>query len=199
MSEPMVEQSPAEQQAQRDRLNRETRQRLAARRSSPGGGRIPLGQPAQRVSARTPRGFTPQQAAAGYAAGKARQAARTAGQARVVPGNRQYQPVILAEFLIAVILIAVAPVATGGSPTAKAKSSPSPYDTGDLKQLVATGGVFFILALVSSGRHGRLAAWLGGLIVVAIGLSKAGQANLAAVFTAVSGTASEEVSRTQTV
>lgn len=126
--------------------------------------------------------------AGAYAAGRAKRAGqgavRAAGQARVVPGNRQYQPVILAEFLVAALLISVAPLATGGSPAAKAKGSPSPYDTGDLKQLVAVGAVYFVLALVSSGNHGRLAAWLGGLILIAIGMSKAGQAQLGAVFKA---------------
>ena len=129
--------------------------------------------------------------AAEYAAQRAaktgRDIARTAGQARIVPGNRQYQSVILAEFLVAVILIAFTPLATGGSPGSQAKNSPSPYDTGDLKQLVAVGAVYFILALVSSGNHGRFAAWLGGLILLAIGMSKAGQSQLTAVFKAASG------------
>lgn len=135
--------------------------------------------------ARAGAGVTPEGAAM-FAAERgtraARSAGRTAAQARVVPGNRQYQPVILAEFLVAALLISVAPLATGGSPAAKAKGSPSPYDTGDLKQLVAVGAVYFVLALVSSGNHGRLAAWLGGLILIAIGMSKAGQAQLGAVF-----------------
>lgn len=129
--------------------------------------------------------------AAEYAAGRAMRAgqgaARAAGQARVVPGNRQYQGVILAEFLVAALLISVTPLATGGSPNAKAKNSPSPYDTGDLKQLVAVGAVYFVLALVSSGNNGRLAAWLGGLILIAIGMSKAGQSQIAAVFKAAGG------------
>lgn len=126
-----------------------------------------------------------------YAAGRAKRAAQQTGQAaaraRIPTGDRQYQGIILAEFLIALILVAVAPIATGGSTAAKAKGGLSPYDTGDLKQLVAVGGTFFILALLSSGNHGRLAAWLGGLIVVTIGMSKAGQANLTAVFSATSG------------
>lgn len=129
--------------------------------------------------------------AGAYAAGKAKQtgqrAARDVGRARIPTGNRQYQGIILAEFLVAIILVAVAPIATGGSPAAKAKGGPSPYDTGDLKQLVAVGGTFFVLAILSSGNHGRLAAWLGALILVAIGMSKAGQANLAGVFSAASG------------
>jgi hypothetical protein len=58
---------------------------------------------------------------------------------------------------------------------------------GDLKQLVAVSAVFFILALLSSGDRGRLAAWLGGLILIAIGMSKAGQAQLSAVFGVAEG------------
>lgn len=125
--------------------------------------------------------------AAGSYAGQARQAGQAGYRAHLVPGDRQYQGIILAEFLVAALLISVTPLATGGSPAAKAKGGPSPYDTEDLKQLVAVGAVYFILALVSSGRHGRFAAWFGGLILLAIGMSKAGQSQLTAVFKAASG------------
>ena len=112
-----------------------------------------------------------------------RQARQVSQRAQVVPGNRQYQSVILAEFLAAMLLVTLSPVAYGGSPNAKAKGSPSPYDANDLKQLVAVGATYFVLALFSSGGKGRLGAWLGGLILIAIAMSKASQGKLAGVFT----------------
>ena len=119
---------------------------------------------------------TPQSAALGYAAEKgsaaARNAGRTAAQARAVPGDRRYQGVILAEFLLAVVVIAGLPIMSGGSPNAKAKGGPSPYDSHDMIQLVAVGGVYFILALVSSGNRGRIAAWFGGLVLIGLGFTK---------------------------
>jgi hypothetical protein len=107
--------------------------------------------------------------------------------ARVFPGDRGYQPVILAEFLAAVVIVTLTPIATGGSPAAQAKNSPSPYDTGDLRQLVAIGGVYFVLALLSSGNSGRLAAWFGGLVLIALGMSKVAHGQLTAAFHTVSG------------
>ncbi len=109
------------------------------------------------------------------------------GNARIPTGDRGYQPVILAEFLAAVVIITLTPIATGGSPAAQAKNSPSPYDTGDLRQLVAVGGVYFVLALLSSGNSGRLSAWFGGLVLLALGLSKVAHGQLSAVFHTVSG------------
>jgi hypothetical protein len=95
--------------------------------------------------------------------------------------------VILAEFLAAVVIVTLTPIATGGSPAAQAKNSPSPYDTGDLRQLVAIGGVYFVLALLSSGNSGRLAAWFGGLVLIALGMSKVAHGQLSAAFHTVSG------------
>jgi len=99
-----------------------------------------------------------------------------------LPGGRNYQPVILAEFLLAVLVVALAPIAKGGTSTAKAKGSPSPYDTGTLKQILIIGLVYFILALVSSGRSaGRVAAWFGGLVLVGIGVQQTVNGGFAAV------------------
>lgn len=123
---------------------------------------------------------TPQQMAAGYAADKGAQAARAADRARIPTGNRQYQNVILAEFLAAVVLVAALPLATGGSPNAKAKGGLSPYDAGDLRQLLGIGAVYFILALLSSGNRGRFAAWFGGLVLLGIGFAKTAQIKEAA-------------------
>jgi hypothetical protein len=108
------------------------------------------------------------------------------GQNASLGGSRGYQPVILAEFLAAVVIVALVPVASGGSDTAKAKNSPSPYDVGDLRQLVAVGGVYFVLALISSGNSGRLAAWLGGLVLITLAMSKLAHGQLSAVFSAAS-------------
>lgn len=113
--------------------------------------------------------------AGAYASAKGRQAGRYAATARIPTGNRQYQGVILAEFLIAVILVAALPIASGGSPNARAKGGVSPYDTGDITQLVAIGAVYFILAIVSSGNRGRFAAWFGGLVLLGIGFVKTAQ------------------------
>src|SRR6266851_6243350 len=43
-----------------------------------------------------------------------------------LPGSHSYQPVILAEFLVAVVVVSVSPLAKGGTPEAQAKGSPSP-------------------------------------------------------------------------
>jgi len=111
----------------------------------------------------------------------ARKAGRSALSARL-PGGRNYQPVILAEFLVAIIVVALAPIAKGGTDTAKAKGSPSPYDTNTLKQILLIGVVYFILALLSSGRQmGRLAAWFGALVLLAVGVQQTVNGGFAAV------------------
>ncbi len=85
----------------------------------------------------------------------------------------QYQPVILAEFLLAVLVIAIPPLATGGDKTAQAKGGPSPYSADSLKQLIAVGMLYFILALMSGSRRlGRPVAWFGGLVLLGLGLVK---------------------------
>lgn len=120
------------------------------------------------------------QARNAYAA-QAQSVGQSAAAAQVVPGDRRYQGVILAEYLVAVLLITLSPIATGGSANAKTKSSPSPYDVNDLKQLVAVSGVYFVLALVASGNKGRFSAWFGGLILLAISMSKLGQGGIKAI------------------
>lgn len=98
-------------------------------------------------------------------------------------GAGRYQPVILAEFLVAVLVISIPPLAKGGDPTAQAKGSPSPYSTDTLKQLIAAGAVYFILALLSgSQKLGRYAAWFGGLTLLGIGLLQTANGDLTALF-----------------
>lgn len=121
-----------------------------------------------------------------YAAGRARDTGRQLASARL-PGDRRYQGVIVAEFLAAVVILAVVPVAEGGSPNAKAKGSMSPYDTTDLRQMVAVGLLYFILALLSSGNSGRLSAWFGGLVLVVLAMSKLAKGEFSAVVSNISG------------
>jgi hypothetical protein len=91
--------------------------------------------------------------------------------ARKAPGDTAYQNVILAEFVLAVLLVAATPLAKKDS----AGSGLSPYAATDLMQLVAITVTYFALALVSSANSGaaRFAAWFGGLILIAVGLGEA--------------------------
>jgi hypothetical protein len=112
----------------------------------------------------------------------AKRKGRGALKARL-PGSHSYQPVILAEFVVAVVVVSVSPLAKGGTPEAQAKGSPSPYSVNTLKQLVAIGGVYFVLALLASSRRaGRYAAWFGGLVLVGLGLAEYLSGDLQAVF-----------------
>ena len=111
-----------------------------------------------------------------------RKTGKQLGKAKA-PGDRRYQPVILAEFLLAVLVITISPVARGGSPEAQAKGSPSPYSVGDVKQLTAVGFVYFLLALLSgSKRYGRATAWFGGLVLLAVGLNQFIVGGITAIF-----------------
>jgi hypothetical protein len=100
-----------------------------------------------------------------------------------LPGSHSYQPVILAEFLVAVVVVATGPVAKGGTATAQAKSSPSPYSVDTVKQLVAIGVTYFVLALLASSRRaGRFAAWFGALILLGLGFTQLASGDLTAIF-----------------
>jgi hypothetical protein len=112
----------------------------------------------------------------------AKRASRGALKARL-PGTHSYQPVILAEFLMAMVVVTIGPVASGGTPAAQAKNSPSPYSVGTIKQLVAIGGVYFVLALLASSRRaGRFAAWFGALVLLGLGFTGLANGDLQAVF-----------------
>jgi len=101
-------------------------------------------------------------------------------------GGRNYQGAILAEFLVAVLVVAFLPLASG--PPDDGKAGPSPYRVDDMIQLVAIGAVYFILALFSSGeRSGRIVAWFGGLILIGILIAKVGSGQLSAAVSGVSG------------
>jgi len=101
-------------------------------------------------------------------------------------GGRSYQGVILAEFLVAVLVVAFLPLAAGAPNDGKA--GPSPYRVNDMIQLVAIGAVYFILALFSGGeRSGRVVAWFGGLLTIGILIAKVGSGQLSAAVSWVSG------------
>jgi hypothetical protein len=115
-----------------------------------------------------------------------RQSAKRKGRGALrarLPGSHSYQPVILAEFVVAVVVVATGPIAKGGTPEAQTKGSPSPYSVNTLKQLVAIGGVYFVLAILASSRRaGRYAAWFGGLVLVVLGLAELASGDLSAFF-----------------
>lgn len=135
------------------------------------------------------------QGAPGYYAGQGRELSR----GRLVPGSRNYQPVILAEFLAAVLIVAFAPLATGGGTSVEPPEShkvkgqetasrPSPYHVNDMVQLVSVAAVYFVLALLSSGpRSGRIAAWFGGLVLAGLIFRKFAGGELQAVVTNLGG------------
>jgi hypothetical protein len=103
------------------------------------------------------------------AASAARGASRRA-QATRSSGRDNYQPIILAEFVAAIILTALTPMASKKNPDGL-----SPYSGRDAIQLLALTLVYLILALVSVGGRGagRLSAWFGGLILLTVGLGEA--------------------------
>jgi len=81
-----------------------------------------------------------------------------------------YQPVILMEFVAAILLTAMTPIATR-----KDSQGLSPYAGADIVKLSAITLVYLLLAMVSVGGRGagRMAAWLGGLILLTDGLYEA--------------------------
>ena len=141
---------------------------------------------AGRAYGTTPRPTTAQvgrQVTSSYAAAQRRQARQqqrggrgsALRTARRAIGTRpasttNYQGVILAEFVAAIVLVATAPIATN-----KNKQGLSPYRAQDVLQLAAITFTFFLLALLSmtSRGAGRLGAWFGGLILLAVALAQA--------------------------
>jgi hypothetical protein len=64
-----------------------------------------------------------------------------------------------------VLVIFLAPMATGGTSTG---AGPSPYGANDLKRLAALGAVFFGLALIPGENGSKVSAWLGFLIMLVV-------------------------------
>ena len=156
----------------------------AGQRSSPGAAPRPAtlprsssgtagGQSSRPSSPRTPS--TRQTKPPGIA-GPARRGARKVRTQYRANVTTNYEKVIVAEFIVVVLLVAVAPF------TRKNRDGLSPYYGQDLVQLVAIMAAYFILGLVAQGGQGsaRVAAWFGGLLAVGIGLGEA--AYLAKVF-----------------
>jgi hypothetical protein len=109
-------------------------------------------------------------------------------------GGRSYQGAILAEFLVAVLVVAFLPLASGPG---DGKTGPSPYRVNDMIQLVAIGAVYFVLALFSNGeRSGRVVAWFGGLLVIGILIAKVGSGQLSAAVSSVSGVSKADLDNT---
>ena len=77
---------------------------------------------------------------------------------------------ILVEFVAAILLTAMTPVATK-----KDQQGLSPYAGSDIVKLGAITLVYLILAMISVGgqQAGRVAAWLGGLVLLTDGLYEA--------------------------
>jgi len=99
-----------------------------------------------------------------------------------VPPLHNYQAIILAEFTAAELLVAATPIAAR-----KNQPGLSPYVPRDLTKLLAIGVVYLILELLAVGGRGpgRLGAWFGGLVLLAVGLNEA--SSLAKVFGVLSG------------
>ena len=104
------------------------------------------------------RGF-----AEGYAADAATKA-RNHGKKSLTfkAGKGDYHKVVAGEFLFAVAVITVAPLVTPGA--GSASTGPSPYGRQDIQRLAGVFTLFFILALVSHGRPGKMAVMFGLLV-----------------------------------
>jgi hypothetical protein len=87
------------------------------------------------------------------------------------PSSRtNYQPVILVEFVAAILLVALTPFASK-----KDTQGLSPYAGTDMIKLASLTLAYLILAMISVGGRGpgRIAAWFGGLILLTVGLGEA--------------------------
>jgi hypothetical protein len=122
-------------------------------------------------------GATARGAAAGGAAGQPKRKSRKEQYQKAtkyVPRGKisrtDYQPVILVEFVACILLTAATPIATK-----KDQQGLSPYAGKDIVKLSAITIVYLILAAISVGGRGpgRVAAWFGGLILLADGLYEA--------------------------
>jgi len=92
-------------------------------------------------------------------------------RSRATSGN--YQGVILAEFVAAVVLVALTPIAANKKQQTQSGGL-SPYAGQDMIKLAAITVVYLILALLSvRPGPGRFAAWFGGLVLLAVGLNEA--------------------------
>ncbi len=140
-------------------------------------------QPARSPRARTPRPLPaprprqprqPRRRAAGQSGlerAYRRQATRPRG------GDlKDYQVVVLIEYVAAIVLVATAPIAKGQA-AAPGAGTPgiSPYQGKDVLQLGGITLLYLVLALAAAGGRGlgRVSAWLGGLVLLTVGLGQA--------------------------
>jgi hypothetical protein len=102
-----------------------------------------------------------------------------------------YQPVILAEFVAAILLTSLTPIAAK-----KGEPGLSPYEGKDMVKLGALTVLYLILALLSTGGRGpgKVAAWSGGLILLVVGINEA--ANIAATLDIFGGGMTKKASET---
>ena len=176
------------QEAQQRAAGRERSAQVRAEERRIGPGPAERAEQDQARQARRQRQVTDRAQSAG------RSAAGSIGSAQLTPGGRNYQGVILAEFLVAVLVVAFLPLASGPSDD---KAGPSPYRVNDMIQLVAIGAVYFILALFSSGeKSGRIVAWFGGLLTLGILIAKVGSGQLSAAVSSVSGVSKADLDNT---
>jgi hypothetical protein len=86
------------------------------------------------------------------------------------PSFANYQGVILAEFVLAELLISGTPIVTRQN-----KTGLSPYIPRDMTKMLSVGLLYFLLELsaVGNAKWGRMGAWFGGLILLAVGLNEA--------------------------
>jgi hypothetical protein len=71
---------------------------------------------------------------------------------------------IAAEFLGAIAICIISPIIEPGPSAAKGGTGPSPYGRQDLVRIGAVFALFFVLALVSKGRPGKMAVAFGALV-----------------------------------
>jgi hypothetical protein len=98
------------------------------------------------------------------------------------PAFSNYQGVILAEFVLAELLVAASPIATRAN-----KPGLSPYVPRDMTKMLSIGLLYFLLELgsVANTKVGRFGAWFGGLILLVVGLNET--ANLTRVLNIFGG------------
>ena len=106
-------------------------------------------------------------------AGRSRRAQR-AGRQFTAPEFSNYQGIILAEFVLAELLVAATPIATRSN-----QQGLSPYVPRDMTKLLSIGLVYLLLELLAVGNRGagRIGAWVGALVLLTVGLNEA--ANIA--------------------
>lgn len=86
-----------------------------------------------------------------------------------------YHTVVAAEFFLAISIVIVAPLVEPGTSSSKGGTGPSPYGHREVIRIAGVMTLFFILALVSKGRPGKMAVMFGGLVDLGV-LFRASQA-----------------------